>query len=151
MNEENKYKLIFGMKVPQKEFFNLQNESKLMKPASLNTILGKRHWKLKDLPLIEKAEGLLLNQRVKKNKKLATSDSFSDGMMPTEALTQENTLQSSTKCLENANKGSRGNNINFELEDQISLAKNYTDHVSAEDFFESCMAYNLRKKAVFPF
>ena len=50
MNEETKYKLVFGEQVAKKEYLNLQNESRPLKPASLNKLLAKRNWKLDQIP-----------------------------------------------------------------------------------------------------
>ena len=52
MNEEKKFKMIFGKKVLKKEFKGLQNQARLMKPASMNKLLGKRDW---DVNLLRQA------------------------------------------------------------------------------------------------
>ena len=147
MNQEKKYKLVFGEEVTKRDFFNLQRDSKLMKPASLNSILGKRDWKLNQQSMVQNEDKLSSNQTEIKKKKLETIDRIFDGKMQTEALPQENSIQSSPNCLENSKKRNRKDNeVDFQVKEQVNLRFNNLDQLPTIETFEGVMAYNLRKK-----
>ena len=76
MNEENKYKLVFGEQVLKKEFRGLQNEAKLMKPASMNKLLGKRDWDVNLLTQSSFNKNLAQPPQPIKKKKLKRSSSL---------------------------------------------------------------------------
>ena len=124
MNEEKKYKLIFGKEVAHKEFFNLQNESKLLKPASLNRILGKRDWKLKEIPELKSSKDLFLNQPKFKKRKLTRSLSFSEETREEVDLTNKKEHKTSVNDLINSKQTTSKENSRRGVQQTCEYRKN---------------------------
>ena len=146
MNEENKFKIIFGNKLSQKEFFDLQNESKLLKPASMRKLLGKRSWKIDQKPGLEKSDNFntdVLNQSKKRKRKLTRSNSFSEETSAV-AITQENDRQPISP-LPNIQERNRKNVAKSEQQhEQVNVGRTDLTDLPNADNYEDFLAYHLR-------
>ena len=132
----------------KRDFSDLQNESKWLKPASFSKLLGKRDWKLHQIPQLETSYHSLSNQEKIKNRKLKRSRSFGDEMQSSSTSAQENNLKISLNTLTNPGQSSRGyQKKNAQIKKQVNLGLNQLSGFPTADNFERYMAYNLSKNS----
>ena len=146
MKEKTKFKMIFGKEVTQKDFMDLQKESKLLKPASLNKLLGKRDWKLESIPVLQNSNHLPLSQKPQKKRKLTRSRSFCEGLSQVRASNPEKTLKNSTQLVSSTKKKLKNNQTHHsQFNKQLNIGRCDMDEIPSSENFENYLAYNLRK------
>ena len=150
MKENTKFKMVFGKKVAQKEFSCLQNNSKLLKPASLNKLLGKRSWNLKQIRELQDSEEFIVNKKRKKKRKIARSRSFCEEIKETGALTFENTQKIFNHCFPNPKFYFRDYQKKHDhFKKQVNFGRTDLRELSTAENFEDYLAYNLCKANYF--
>ena len=123
-----------------------------MKPASLNKLIGKRNWKLEQIPKLDISDEVLENPPITKKKRVTRSESFREEITQNGTSTEETSRNGSSKCLSDA-KGkigekqliSRSNHFHKEL----SVGKTDLDELPTAESIEGYLAYNLRKTKFF--
>ena len=130
--------MIFGKQVAQRDFCNLQNGSKLLKPASMNKLLGKRSWKLEQTP------NLLFNQKKIKIQKLRRSFS-SDDLSPVTAdeIYPKPTPQHSLQTKERIEICELEKNKRQKINQQLRISRPGLKEFANGDNIENYFAYNL--------
>ena len=145
MKENTKFKMIFGKEVGKKDFSDLQKESKLLKPASLSKLLGKRDWKLEPIPELQISENLLQIQKSRKMRKLARSRSFCDEATETRALNKEARKKIVTHCLPNPEQLLSNSQAKLDkFNKQLNIGRPGMAELPTAENFEHYLAYNLR-------
>ena len=152
MKGKNKYKIMFGKVVTQREFSNLQIESKPLKPASMSKLLGKRNWDLKQIPNLECSDKLSINQSKRKKKKILTTStsSLKNRVESSEILTQQEDLQTPHENLPNVGEKSGENRtMESKLNEMLEIGNSELSELPNAENFEDYLAYDLRKKSIF--
>ena len=139
MNEENKYKLVFGKEVAQKEYMNLQNDSKIFKPASFNRLLRKRSWKLDQIPQTP------FNQKNDSMKKLKRSLSLEDSAssLKAEKTHKEQILLNSFHKIEKVVHLDSEQNKHQKFNQQLRISRPGLSEFATANNVEDYFAYNL--------
>ena len=150
MNEENKFKMVFGKEVAQKEYLNLKNESKQLKPASINKLLGKRIWKILPTPDRESSDILDSNQTKRKklkgnkSRRITRSMSLCEEISEAEVSNVENSQKCSTKFVLSAKKIQ-----NDEVNKHLNIGRMCSNELPKLTNIEDYLAYHLRKVKLF--
>ena len=130
----------------QKEFTNLQTKSKLLKPASLHKILGKRTWKLEQIPGSGDPNNVLFYQKGRKMRKLTRSLSFSNELLQNLTLSQEKTQKSSTESLSTSQQIiSEDQTKKDKFNRQLNIGRPDMEGIPSPENIEGYLAYDLRK------
>ena len=133
--------MVFGKKLAQREFSNLQNGSKLLKPASLNKLLGKRSWKLEKIPeLLFKQKNLKI-EKIERSQSLNHSASCIGVDIVNSKLNPQNKSRMEEKRGEIDSEGKRHRKFNQQLRISRPGLKEFATADNIEDYF----LYNLSK------
>ena len=148
MKEENKFKMVFGKTLAQRDFFNLQNQSKLLKPASLNKLLRKREWKLEPIPEALNKD-LQFNPTKRKKRKGVRRRDFSEELTSNEFSAEEINQISNTNLLYPEEKIGESQIKHDQFNKQVHIGRlDMQEFPNSENMWDY-LAYNLRKELNF--
>ena len=137
---------MFGKEVAQKDFFSLQKQAKLLKPASLNQLLRKRNWKLEQIPEPQNPKNSLSKQSTTKKKKRTGSRSFGEEFTKTETQPQEFNQRSKTNSLDPEITIDDFQTEHDRFNKQVKIGRPDRKELANSENIWDYMAYNLGKK-----
>ena len=148
MNKENKFKIVFGKKMTQEQFSQLQQDSKLLKPASISKLLGKRNWKLQQIPEQEDSKNSKRKKLKIKKKKITRRMSFCDEATPPTNLIKHSNKRSADSPSNLKQQNRKYHKKQSHCNHQLKIAKTHPNALPTAENVENYLAYDLCKRDI---